>query len=173
MTTVSLRRVISWWDSHQVALYLLAIAVGGIIGLVTPGVAPVLETATNPVLALLLFATFLGVPIIELGRAFRDWKFLSTVVVVNFVIVPIVVFGLSRFVEDEQGLFFGLLLVLLTPCVDYVIVFTGLAGGAKVRLLAATPLLATPQKEIAPAARAAGAMTLVAGAGFEPTTSGL
>ena len=141
MTTVSLRRVISWWDSHQVALYLLAIAVGGIIGLVTPGVAPVLETATNPVLALLLFATFLGVPIIELGRAFRDWKFLSTVVVVNFVIVPIVVFGLSRFVEDEQGLFFGLLLVLLTPCVDYVIVFTGLAGGAKVRLLAATPLL--------------------------------
>ena len=141
MTTVSLRRVISWWDSHQVALYLLAIAVGGIIGLVTPGVAPVLETATNPVLALLLFATFLGVPIIELGRAFRDWKFLSTVVVVNFVIVPIVVFGLSRFVEDEQGLYFGLLLVLLTPCVDYVIVFTGLAGGSKTRLLAATPLL--------------------------------
>ena len=32
---------------------------------------------------------------------------------------------------------------------------------------------ASPQKEIAPAARAAGAMTLVAGAGFEPTTSGL
>ena len=35
----------------------------------------------------------------------------------------------------------GVLLVLLTPCVDYVIVFTGLAGGAKDRLLAATPLL--------------------------------
>lgn len=28
-----------------------------------------------------------------------------------------------------------------TPCVDYVIVFTGIAGGAKARLLAATPLL--------------------------------
>ncbi|UTT63753.1 bile acid:sodium symporter [Microcella humidisoli] len=138
---MSIRRVISWWDSHQVALYLLAIAVGAIIGLVTPGVAPVLENATNPVLALLLFATFLGVPVIELGGAFRDWKFLSTVVVVNFVVVPIVVFGLSRFVEDDQGLFFGLLLVLLTPCVDYVIVFTGLARGSKARLLAATPLL--------------------------------
>lgn len=133
--------MVSWWDAHQIALYLVAIAVGGITGLLAPGIAPVLETATNPVLALLLFATFLGVPVIELGRAFRDWKFLSTVVVVNFVIVPIVVFGLSRFVEDDQGLFFGLLLVLLTPCVDYVIVFTGLAGGAKARLLAATPLL--------------------------------
>lgn len=133
--------MVSWWDTHQIALYLVAIAFGVIIGLLTPAIAPVLETATNPVLALLLFATFLGVPVIELGRAFRDWKFLSTVVVVNFVVVPIVVFGLSRFVEENQGLFFGLLLVLLTPCVDYVIVFTGLAGGARARLLVATPLL--------------------------------
>ena len=123
------------------ALYLVAIAVGAMVGLAAPEVAPVLEVATNPVLALLLFATFLGVPIIELGRAFRDWRFLTTVVVVNFVVVPIVVFGLSRFVVDDGGLFIGLLLVLLTPCVDYVIVFTGLAGGARARLLAATPLL--------------------------------
>ncbi|MDX2377741.1 hypothetical protein M4I32_13105 [Microbacterium sp. LRZ72] len=34
-----------------------------------------------------------------------------------------------------------MLLVLLSPCVDYVIVFAGLAGGARDRLLAATPLL--------------------------------
>ena len=34
-----------------------------------------------------------------------------------------------------------MLFVLLTPCVDYVIVFSGLAGGARDRLLAATPLL--------------------------------
>lgn len=123
------------------ALYLAAIAIGAIVGLAAPDVAPALEVATNPVLALLLFATFLGVPIIELGRAFRDWRFLSTVLVVNFVVVPIVVLALSRFVVDDGGLFIGLLLVLLTPCVDYVIVFTGLAGGARARLLAATPLL--------------------------------
>jgi ACR3 family arsenite efflux pump ArsB len=136
-----MRRVISWWDRHQVALYLAAIAIGAIVGLTAPDVAPALEAATNPVLALLLFATFLGVPIIELGRAFRDWRFLSTVLLLNFIVVPIVVFALSRFVVDDGGLFIGLLLVLLTPCVDYVIVFTGLAGGARARLLAATPLL--------------------------------
>lgn len=34
-----------------------------------------------------------------------------------------------------------MLFVLLTPCIDYVIVFAGLAGGAGARLLAAAPLL--------------------------------
>jgi ACR3 family arsenite transporter len=52
-----------------------------------------------------------------------------------------VAFGLSRFVAADRALLLGVLLVLLTPCVDYVIVFTGLAGGARDRLLAATPLL--------------------------------
>jgi ACR3 family arsenite efflux pump ArsB len=92
-------------------------------------------------LALLLFATFLGVPLIEVGRSFRDVRFLGTVLIVNFVLVPVIVFGLSRFVADDRGLLLGVLLVLLTPCVDYVIVFTGLAGGAKAQLLAAAPLL--------------------------------
>lgn len=36
-----------------------------------------------------------------------------------------------------EGLLLGVLLVLLTPCIDYLIVFTGLAGGARARLLAA------------------------------------
>lgn len=43
-----------------------------------------------------------------------------------------------------------MLLVLLTPCVDYVIVFTGIAGGAKARLLAATPLLMVLQVILRP-----------------------
>lgn len=130
-----------WMERWQIPLYIAAITVGLVVGLVFPTVAHPLELAINPVLALLLFATFLGVPLVEIGRAFRDGRFLVTVLVVNFVIVPIVVFGLSRFVAFDDALLLGLLLVLLTPCVDYVIVFTGLAGGAKARLLAAAPLL--------------------------------
>ena len=34
---------------------------------------------------------------------------------VNFVIVPLVVWVLSRFVADDRGLLIGVLLVLLTP----------------------------------------------------------
>lgn len=130
-----------WWDRHQVLLYVVAIGVGAAVGWLWPVTAPLWAGLTTPVLGLLLFATFLGVPLIEVGRAFRDARFLTTVLVVNFLVVPAVAFGLSRFVADDQGLLIGVLLVLLTPCVDYVIVFTGLAGGARARLLAATPLL--------------------------------
>jgi ACR3 family arsenite transporter len=65
--------------------------------------------------------------------------------VLNFIVVPLVAYGLSRFVADEPALLFGVLLVLLTPCIDYVIVFAGLAGGASERLLAAAPLLMLAQ----------------------------
>lgn len=47
-------------------------------------------------------------------------------------------------------LLLGVLLVLLTPCIDYVIVFTGLAGGARAKLLAAAPLLMLLQLALLP-----------------------
>lgn len=150
-TSGRVARLIEWWDKVQVPLYLAAIAVGAVVGLIAPGAAPSLEHAINPTLALLLFATFLGVPLVEVGRAFRDARFLTTVLVANFVVVPAIAYGLSRFVADNQGLTLGVLLVLLTPCIDYVIVFTGLAGGAKARLLAAAPLLMLAQMLLLPA----------------------
>ncbi|GAB2462061.1 ACR3 family arsenite efflux pump ArsB [Conyzicola lurida] len=142
--------VVAWWERRQVVLYLAAILLGAAVGMGAPSVAPVLTLAVYPVLALLLFATFLAVPLIEVGRAFRDRRFVGTVLVVNFVVVPVVAWALSRFVADDRALVIGVLLVLLTPCVDYVIVFTGLAGGAKTRLLAAAPLLMLAQVLLLP-----------------------
>jgi ACR3 family arsenite efflux pump ArsB len=134
-------RTTLWLTRHQIPLYLVAIAIGTAGGLVAPAAAPALAATINPVLGLLLFATFLGVPVADIGRAFRGGRFLATLLLVNFVVVPVVVWGLSRFVASDRALLIGVLLVLLTPCVDYVIVFTGIAGGAKDRLLAAAPLL--------------------------------
>lgn len=136
-----MRAAIAWWERHQVVLYLVAIMVGAATGLLAPRLGPLLEVAITPVLGVLLYATFLGVPFARIGGALRDGAFLGALLVVNFVLVPVVVFGLSRFVAADQALLVGVLLVLLTPCVDYVIVFAGLAGGARDRLLAATPLL--------------------------------
>ncbi|KQN40002.1 arsenic resistance protein [Frigoribacterium sp. Leaf44] len=136
--------VVSWLERRQIGLYLVAIAAAGVIGLTVPG-AHHLERAIEPLLGLLLFATFLGVPFAAIGQSLRDGRFLAAVGVLNFVVVPLVVFGLSRFVADEPALLFGVLLVLLTPCIDYVIVFAGLAGGASERLLAAAPLLMLAQ----------------------------
>lgn len=68
----------------------------------------------------------------------------------NAVVVPPVAIGLSRWVADDRGLLVGVLLVLLTPCIDYVVVFTGLAGGARAQMLAATPLLMVAQMLLLP-----------------------
>lgn len=136
-----MRGVVEWWERRQVVLYLAAIAVGGIVGLLVPSVSHTLESAITPVLGLLLYATFVGVPFTAIGRAFADRRFLGVVLVLNFVVVPAVVFALSRVVAFDQAVLVGVVLVLMTPCVDYVVVFTGLAGGARARLLAATPLL--------------------------------
>lgn len=131
----------NWFERHQVVLAIAALVVGGAAGLLAPGVAGAAEAAIPIVLVLLMYATFLGVPFRSLARALADWRFLAAIGVVNFIVVPLVVFAVSRFVAHDQALLVGVLFVLLTPCIDYVVAFTGLAGGAKDRLLAAAPLL--------------------------------
>lgn len=143
-------RAMQWMHERQVMLYLLAIAGGAVLGFAAPDAAAPLQRAITPVLAALLYVTFLAVPFERIGRALADVRFLAALLVLNFVVVPIVVFGLSRLVAADSALLVGVLLVLLTPCVDYVIVFSGLAGGDRQRLLAATPLLLLAQFALLP-----------------------
>lgn len=129
-----------WLERWQIPLYVFAIGAGVAVGLSLPG-AKKLEVAINPALMLLLYATFLSIPLTRIGRVLRDARFLAGLVVLNFLLVPVVVYLLSRFVADEPALLIGVVFVLLTPCIDYVIVFSGLAGAAHDRLLAAAPVL--------------------------------
>ncbi|MBX8996841.1 arsenic resistance protein [Corynebacterium testudinoris] len=142
--------MIEWWDKYQIPLYLAALALGALTGLSVPDTAPSFELAINPVLMVLLYATFLGVPLTRVGQALRDGRFLAGLTVLNFLIVPVVVYALSWFVADDQALLLGVLLVLLAPCIDYVIVFSGLAGAAHDKLLAAAPLLMLLQMLLLP-----------------------
>ncbi|MEV7527674.1 bile acid:sodium symporter [Agrococcus sediminis] len=127
----------------------MTIGIGIALGFVRPDTHQI-EIAINPAIAALLFVTFLGVPFAELARGFRDVRFLAALLVLNFVVVPVVAFGLSRFVAHHDALLLGVLLVLLTPCIDYVIVFAAAAGGAHERLLAAAPLLMVLQLLLLP-----------------------
>ncbi|MGC0370678.1 arsenic resistance protein [Microbacterium sp. SLBN-111] len=142
--------MIAWANRWQIPLYLAGMLVGGAIGLAVPGSGAGLDALVTPALIVLLFATFLAAPFAELGRAFRDLRFLAAVLVLNFVFVPVLVFGLSRFVTHNQALLVGVLLVLLSPCIDYVVVFTRLAGGSASRLLAVSPVLMLAQLALLP-----------------------
>ncbi|MFF9547021.1 arsenic resistance protein [Streptomyces albidoflavus] len=137
-------------EVHQVAVYVGAMVAGALVGWAAPGLAPGLEHAVNPVLGALLFVTFLQVPAAELFRSLRDGRFLAAVLMVNFVVVPLVVAAMFVLLPADQAVRIGVLLVLLCPCIDYVIVFSGLAGGSSRRLLAATPLLLVAQMVLLP-----------------------
>lgn len=143
-------RVVAAMERHQVALYLGAIAAGAVLGWAAPGAGPGLERAITPILGALLFVTFLQVPVAELVRSLRDGRFLTAALTVNFLAVPLVVAAMFPFLPDDQALRLGVLLVLLCPCVDYVIVFSGLAGARSQQLLAATPLLLAVQMLLLP-----------------------
>ncbi len=137
-------------ERHQVAIYVGAIVAGVGAGLLTPGAGPGLVWTINPVLGALLYVTFLQVPAAQLLRSLRAGRFLAAALTVNFVVVPLVVAAMFGFLPADQAVRVGVLLVLLTPCVDYVIVFSGLAGARNQQLLAATPLLLIVQMLLLP-----------------------
>lgn len=128
-------------DRFQIPLYLAALAVGALAGWWAPGLGGLAAPAVTPVLAALLYVTFLGIPLRRVGEGLRDPRFMACLVIVNFAVVPVIVFALVRAFSIEGPMLIGVLLVLLTPCIDYVIVFSGLAGAANDRLLAASPVL--------------------------------
>ena len=68
---------VRWLETHQVALYLAALAAGALAGAVLPALAAPVERLIAPALVLLLYATFLGVPFARLGAAARDRRFTS------------------------------------------------------------------------------------------------
>ncbi|MFI7233720.1 arsenic resistance protein [Streptomyces cyaneofuscatus] len=144
------RGAVERMEHHQVAVYLAAMALGALLGLAAPSFGPGLEHLINPVLGALLFVTFLQVPAAELLRSLRDGRFLSAALVVNFAVVPLVVAALFTFLPADRAVRLGVLLVLLCPCVDYVIVFSSLAGGSARRLLAVTPVLLVAQMVLLP-----------------------
>lgn len=128
-------------ERFQIPLYLAALAVGALAGWWAPGLGGLAAPAVTPVLAALLYVTFLGIPLRRVGEGLRDLRFMACLVIVNFAVVPVIVFALIRAFSIEGPMLIGVLLVLLTPCIDYVIVFSGLAGAANDRLLAASPVL--------------------------------
>jgi len=120
-----------------------------LVGFGAPESATLLEAFINPVLAVLLYVTFLEIPFVRIRRAFRNRRFISAAVVMNFLVVPVVVAVLTFPIQDPLVLV-GALMVLLTPCIDYVVTFTEMAGGNAEQVTAVTPVLMLVQLALLP-----------------------
>ncbi len=127
-------------ERRQVWVYLVAIAGGLALGGTRPGIAPYLETLLWPVLAVLLYTTFVQVPLLHIREAFRDRRFVLAVMMGNFVLIPLAVWLMLQWLPDDPVLHLGVLLVLLVPCTDWFITFAQLGRGNTARAVAVTPL---------------------------------
>jgi ACR3 family arsenite transporter len=128
-------------ENQQISVYVGALICGAAFGLLLPNTGSTLNMSISPILAVLLYGMFAQIPFLRLRAALANKKFVVALFVVNFVAVPILVWILASFLPDQPVILLGMYLVLLTPCIDYVIVFTQLGRGDEKLMLASTPFL--------------------------------
>ncbi|MFP4600767.1 MAG: arsenic resistance protein [Persicimonas sp.] len=116
-------------EKLQGLIILLAVAAGLGLGQL-PAVAESAELFILPFLVLMLLGVFLGVPLENVTDAFRKRRVTLVSLVFNFVWNPLFAWGLGwLFLSDHPALWVGLIMLMVTPCTDWYIVFTGIARG--------------------------------------------
>ena len=137
-------------EQNQIPLYFVAVALAAVLGLLVPSAAGALEALVTPAIAVLMYAMFLQIPFLDLRTGLGNRRFMGALLLANFVLVPLLVWAGTRGLVEQPAVLVGALLVLLTPCIDYVVVFTHLGKGDARLTLAATPVLLLMQLAMLP-----------------------
>lgn len=127
-------------EKFQVLIYLSAILSGLMFGATFSGLNQLFETLLWPTLGLLMYATFTQISLSKLRRSFQDLRFISAALLGNFILIPLIVWGMISLLPENEGICFGVALVLLVPCTDWFITFTQLGGGDTEQAVAFSPL---------------------------------
>lgn len=118
----------------------LAVLIGILIGQVG-FIQTNAESFIVPLLIAMLFITFLQIPIEEIKTAFKNIKFTYTSVIINFAWTPILAWLLALvFLSDNPALYIGFIMLMVTPCTDWYLIFTGIAKGNVALSTAILPL---------------------------------
>ena len=112
----------------------LFIILSALIGIVFGKIIPVLEKLTGNFIEIflmfMLFFVFLNVELKEISKSFSDLRFSISALIINFVITPLFTFVLSKlFLAGQIDLQIGFIMLMVTPCTDWYLIFTGLANG--------------------------------------------
>lgn len=125
-------------------LYTFIIFIAVIIGIYIGQVEPIRANAESfivPLLVAMLYITFLQIPIEAIKQSFKNIKFTYTSVIINFIWTPILAWLLSLlFLSDNPALYIGFIMLMVTPCTDWYLIFTGMAKGNVALSTAILPL---------------------------------
>ncbi|WP_210129475.1 arsenic resistance protein [Staphylococcus sp. GDX8P66P] len=129
-------------EKYQIYIYFIALLSGVLVGLISNIFANILESIISASLFLLMFSMFSQIPFFNIKHSLLNIKSILALLISNFIVIPLFVYGLIQLFDiSDAPILIGLYLVLLTPCIDYVLVFNALGKGNERLMLFATPLL--------------------------------
>ncbi|MDQ0271657.1 arsenic resistance protein [Cytobacillus purgationiresistens] len=119
----------NFFEKFQTLIILFSVGIGLLLGQFTFFKTHA-EAVILPFLVFMLYGLFLTIPLKNLKDAFKNIKFLSASTIINFIWTPVFAWGLGAvFLSDHPALWIGFIMLMVTPCTDWYLVFTSIAKG--------------------------------------------